>query len=256
MRYHIDTIPVWDAMKLDSECPLCALRRQIERGEVGRFLGGSVMEPDTRIQVNANGFCQRHHVLLYAQQNRLGHALMTHTHMRETRQAADRIFAAAETGAQGKDAPFMKRALGKGGQDALIAAADALDALTGSCILCDSIAENMNRYAYTFLHLFIHDTAFRQAFEQSKGLCLRDASLLLRMAADALKGKEQAEFAAAVRRLTIGNMQRVEDELEWFTLKFDYRNADKPWNNSRDALDRAVTKLRSWCLGAEPDGKK
>ena len=256
MRYHIDTIPVWDALKLDSECPMCALRRQIERSEVDRFLGGSVMEPDTRIRVNAKGFCQRHHVLLYEQQNRLGHALMTHTHMRETRQAADKILAAAETGAQGKDASFMKRAMGKGGQDALTAAADALDALTGTCILCDSIADNMNRYAYTLLHLYTHDSAFRTAFEASKGVCLKDASLLLRMAAEELRGKDQADFAADIRRLTADSMKRVEDELEWFTLKFDYRNADKPWNNSRDALDRAVTKLRAWCLGAEPDEKK
>ncbi len=163
MRYHIDTIPVWDALKLDTECPLCVLHRQIERGEVDRFLGGSVMEPDVRIRVNAKGFCRRHHVLLYAQQNRLGHALMTHTHMRETRQAAEKILAAAEQGAQGREASFMKRAMGKGGQDALTAAADALDALTGSCILCESIDSNMNRYAYTLLHLFTHETAFREA---------------------------------------------------------------------------------------------
>ena len=38
MRYHIDTIPVWDAVKLDGECPLCALRRKLELGEVERFL--------------------------------------------------------------------------------------------------------------------------------------------------------------------------------------------------------------------------
>ena len=256
MRYHIDTIPVWDAVKLESECPFCALRRQVERGEVDRFLGGSVMEPDTRVRVNAKGFCQRHHILLYAQQNRLGHALMTHTHMRETRQAADKILEAAAQGAQGKEASFMKRAMGRGGQDALTAAADALDALTGTCILCDSIADNMNRYAYTLLHLFTHDAAFRQAFESSKGVCLKDAALLLRMGAEALRGKEQSEFAAALQKLTAGNMKRVEDELEWFTLKFDYRNADKPWNNSRNALDRAVLKLRSWCMGAEPDEKK
>ena len=31
MRYHIDTIPVWDAMKLDGECLLCALERKTER---------------------------------------------------------------------------------------------------------------------------------------------------------------------------------------------------------------------------------
>ena len=28
MRYHIDTIPVWDAAKIDGECLLCALQRR------------------------------------------------------------------------------------------------------------------------------------------------------------------------------------------------------------------------------------
>ena len=96
MRYHIDTIPVWDAMKLEGECPLCALRRRNELLDVDRFLGASVMEPDTRIQVNDIGFCAHHQMLLYEQKNRLGHALMTHTHMRETRQAAEKILDAAE----------------------------------------------------------------------------------------------------------------------------------------------------------------
>ena len=43
MRYHIDTIPVWDALKQQGECPLCALRRSIEAADVDRFLGGSVI---------------------------------------------------------------------------------------------------------------------------------------------------------------------------------------------------------------------
>ena len=258
MRYHIDTIPVWDALKENGECPLCSLRRREEMGEVERFLGGSVMEPDTRIQVNAKGFCQRHHVLLYAQQNRLGHALMTHTHMRETRTQAQSIFAqAAQGAAEGKNASLMKRALGKsGGKDALAAAADALDALTGSCILCDRLADSMNRYAYTLLHLYVSDSAFHDAFAQGKGVCLKDAALLLRMAGETLNAKQQADFAATLQSLMEENLQRVEDELEWFTLKFDYRNADKPWNNSRDALERAVAKLRGWCVGAEPGAKK
>ena len=34
MRYHIDTIPVWDAMKLDGECLLCALRRKEKRNAI------------------------------------------------------------------------------------------------------------------------------------------------------------------------------------------------------------------------------
>ena len=47
MRYHIDTIPVWDAMKLGGECLMCALERKTELGEAERYLGASVMEPET-----------------------------------------------------------------------------------------------------------------------------------------------------------------------------------------------------------------
>ena len=65
MRYHIDTIPVWDALKLDGECLLCALERKTELGEAERYLGASVMEPDTRVQVNDKGFCRRHHAMLF-----------------------------------------------------------------------------------------------------------------------------------------------------------------------------------------------
>ena len=33
------------------------------------------------------------------------------------------------------------------------------------------------------------------------------------------------------------------------TLKFDYRNKDKPWGNSQDAVERAINKLRGKCVG-------
>ena len=40
-------------------------------------------------------------------------------------------------------------------------------------------------------------------------------------------------------------MKRVRDELDWFIDKFDYVNADKPWNNSQDALPRSIIKTNS-----------
>ncbi|NMD38252.1 MAG: ABC transporter substrate-binding protein, partial [Christensenellaceae bacterium] len=51
MKYHIDTIPIWDAFKLESECPLCVIKRHFELQECEKFLGASVMDPDTRIRV-------------------------------------------------------------------------------------------------------------------------------------------------------------------------------------------------------------
>ena len=91
MRYHIDTIPVWDAMKLDGECLMCALERKTELGEAERYLGASVMEPDVRVKVNDRGFCRKHHAMLFSMSNRLGHALMLESHMIEIRQKMDRI---------------------------------------------------------------------------------------------------------------------------------------------------------------------
>ena len=118
MRYHIDTIPVWDAMKLDGECFLCALKRKTEIGEVEHYLGASVMEPDTRIQVNHKGFCCNHQVMLtvIGKDNRLGHALMLESHVAETRErlekACKRIRSARMTEAGGRTlfnlVPFVK----------------------------------------------------------------------------------------------------------------------------------------------------
>ena len=100
MKYHIDTIPVWDAMKRDGECLLCALERKTELGEAERYLGASVMEPDIRVQVNKKGFCRKHHGMLFGMSNRLGHALMLESHTIETRERMAATFAKLNSAAE------------------------------------------------------------------------------------------------------------------------------------------------------------
>ena len=257
MAYHLDTIPVWDAVKLEGECPLCALRRRSELIDVDRYLGASVMEPDTRIQVNQKGFCPRHQVLLYAQKNRLGHALMMHTHLKETRRRLGPLMEEARSAARrGADTPAVKRLFGKAdSQGDVKQAARKLREMTDSCILCDSIEENTNRYAYTLLHLYKNDPDFRRTFSASKGVCLKDMALLMDMAQDSLSGRHLADFVNDLCAAVDRSLTKMEGDLEGFTLKFDYRNADKPWGDSRGSLERTVNKLRGWCLGDEPNPK-
>ena len=258
MRYHIDTIPVWDAVKLEGECPLCALRRRNELIDVDRFLGASVMEPDTRIQVNDKGFCAHHQVLLYAQKNRLGHALMMHTHLKETMKKLEPLMDSAQAAAGKSSAtPALKRWVkGKGeGAADLKDAADKIRRLSTTCILCDTIEEHTRRYAYTLLHLYKTDSSFRRAFAASKGVCLPDMAMLLDMAEEALSGQELADFVKDLRTAMENSLTKMEKDLEGFTLKFDYRNADKPWGDSRGSLERTVNKLQGWCLGEEPNPK-
>ena len=37
-------------------------------------------------------------------------------------------------------------------------------------------------------------------------------------------------------------MKRVNEDISWFIDKFDYRNQDAPWKNSKDALPRGIIK--------------
>ena len=256
MRYHLDTIPVWDAMKLEGECLLCALERKTELGEAERYLGASVMEPDVRIKVNHEGFCRRHHAMLFGLSNRLGHALMLESHMIENRErmrkTGEKLNKAAEAL---KNASLGERLTGKtkGAFAAVTEAAAEIREMASSCLMCDTIEENMNRYLHTFFHLYQNDSDFRKRFAASKGLCLPHTARLLEAAPGELGAKELGEFIQVLTRLQAENLDRIQEDISWFIKKFDYRFEKDDWKNSKDAVERTVNKVRGWCVGKEPN---
>ena len=244
MKLHIDTAPVWEVYREDHECPLCAINDRVEAASVEYFLGDSVMEPSQRIEVNEKGFCGRHFKLMFDAGNRLGLALMTHTYMKNTlkwlRENAESAVAAAEAEA-GK--PVFKRVIGKKGEGLAICG-DSVLALEDKCVMCERIRENMQRYVYTILYMYKRESEFPKLFEGSKGMCLMHYAQTLKMAPEHLSGDALKRFVRTLTDIETANLQRVADELEWFTRKFDYRNEDKPWGNSRDAVERSLNKLR------------
>ena len=40
------------------------------------------------------------------------------------------------------------------------------------------------------------------------------------------------------------NLSRVAGDVDWMIEKFDYKHADDPWKNSKDAVQRAMQKLK------------
>ncbi|NLW20152.1 MAG: hypothetical protein GXY84_02110 [Clostridiales bacterium] len=250
MKYHIDTIPVWDAMHLDSECPLCALRRSTERLLISRSLGASVMSPDTRIRVNDLGFCPQHHQMMHLQPggNRLGHGLMMLSHLQTLRPRVSQALKAG--GGQGQGGGFSR--LFRRQASASVGGGSPLQPLCAGCTVCEELETQSKRQAASLLHLWNTEAAFREAFLASKGLCLPHTELTLAMSGELLSGERLASYAQAAGQLLEDSLTRLEEELAWFTQKFDYRNAQKDWGTSRDALERVVNKLRGWCLGPEP----
>lgn len=245
MKIHIDTAPIWESYKTDCECPLCLLNAKVENANVDYFLGESVMEPDQRVEVNQKGFCTRHFKMMYDAGNRLGLGLMTHTYMKETVKAlkkhAESIKSCAASEAQ---KPIYKRIGPKKGGD-VANEARKIREIEEKCILCERLKDNMERYIYTILYMYRHEKEFPELFAASKGMCLMHYRQTLEMAPRHLSGETLKKFVDTLVDIEMNNFDRMEQEIEWFTLKFDYRNEDKPWGNSRDAVKRSINKLRS-----------
>ena len=243
MKYHIDTIPVWDAYKVEDECPLCVLEYRSERSYIDFFLSGSVMEPDTRIEVNKTGFCPPHFQLLYNEKNRLGLALITHTHLKET---IDRFKKLADIAVNNRSKGFsiIKKITGSSSTDTPITRmAEWLDTSREQCMVCSRLGVTLNRYAYTILHLWEKDKDFHETFKQSKGFCLHQLALVRKRAEENMSSAKLAKFIEELMDIQIQSLETLEKDLLWFTQKFDYRNQDKPWGNSKDALPRTLQKL-------------
>jgi hypothetical protein len=242
VRMHIDTIPVWDAYKAGGECPLCRLKLINEANYVSSFIGASVMEPATRVEVNKKGFCLRHNRLMFEGDNKLGLALITHTYMKDTIKALAE--GAKKSGAGRRGGLFGTPRGGRAPHGHANNLALAAEALAGTCILCERLDNTMHRYAYTILHMWGHEAEFRKAFNASKGFCIPHCAQLLKLAPDYIGGRDMDAFIKELADLQLNNLSRVADELEWFTQKFDYKNKEKPWGSSRDAVERAILKLR------------
>lgn len=241
MRQHIDTAPVWEAYRQDCECPLCALAAKAEASLVSYFLGESVMQPSQRVEVNEKGFCADHFKKLYDAGNRLGLALMTHTYMKNTLGALKENAARAREAA-GSGRSVLTRLGGRKGGD-MQEVAQALGRIERSCLLCKRMRESMERYVYTLLYMYGHEAEFPALLMQSKGMCLRHYAQTLEMAPKHLSGDRLRQFVETLTDIEIRSFERIAGELEGFTNQFDYRNQDKPWGNSRDAVRRAVNKL-------------
>ena len=237
MKEHIDTIPVHEAYETGDECPFCWLERQVEQKAI-RYTAGpgaSYMEPDVRGVTDSQGFCRAHFKKLYDYGNSLGNALMMQSYMIGMRKELDAQLDSFETPA--KKGLFSKKPEGE------LPLLQWLQKKNSSCFLCGKINYNMRRYYATFFHL-IKEADFRAKVENSKGLCMHHFEKLLENAPEFLANGQREWFYETMNNLMRDNLARVQEDLDWFIDKFDYRNASADWKNSKDAVSRSMQKLK------------
>ena len=236
MKYELETIPVWDAYRAASECPLCLLLRRAEAEFVRFYVGHSVMVPEMRVQVNDAGFCRVHFPMLLDGGNRLGLALITHTHLGELRKRLERHLLA------GKSGGALKKEITR--------LATLVTEQLDRCLICDRLRDRFLRYAYTIVHLWQNDADFRTEFLASRGFCLDHLVGQLQMARDTLPGARLPAFVAETAELQGRAWDRLEGELLTFTGKFDYRSTGPTRPATKQSVADAIAKL----TGANPAG--
>ena len=244
MKEQLYTIPVNEAFEEKTECPVCSMYHSIEEGALEFTLGPSYMEDDVRMVTDRMGFCERHVEKLYERGNRLGLALMLKTH-------ADRMINEVEK-KQKSLKPFKKSSFLKRGGNEKNEVSDYLDKLETSCFVCSRVDEIFERYIATMFWLYENDPDFRTRFKECKGFCNSHYSLLLKKSPEAIGTAQAAEFNAVCSEIWLNNVKRVRDDLSWFIDKFDYRYADEPWKDSKDALQRSMMKNNS--IYYKPEG--
>ncbi len=245
MQDSIYTIPVTEVYETPCECPLCALQSRFEQDRIRYYLGPSLMEPDNRIETNDAGFCGRHFAMMYGTQtNRLGLGLILDTYMTEQNLRLQKL--AGEASRQAPEKKSFFASLKSQPKDSA-KAADAIlaywEAHEKECCICRDLEKTMDRYLEVIFHLYFTQKEFQERFDGGLGYCMKHFTRLLAYARKHLSGGKQDVFLTALLRQQQENLTRMQGEVNWFTKKFDYRNAEAPWGNSRDALPRSICKM-------------
>lgn len=255
MREKIYTIPVSEAFKIECECPLCLIERRLEDENIEYVLGPSLMEPDKRMETNDKGFCKRHFEQLYNKQtNRLGLGLIIDTHLCEQNARLKKMFEnELETMKKDSDLSFVKGISNKvtakqtDTEKFIENIISELNNLEKKCAVCHKLDYTMERYIDVILYLWFKEEDFKELFNSKKGFCLKHLKQLLVGTQKHLSAKQAAVFVNSLLNQQFQNMDRLQQEVTWFTKKFDYRNNDAPWGNSKDSLIRSIQKLVGFC---------
>lgn len=234
MKEKIYSIPVNDAFNEICECPVCAMRKVLEDNAVQYTMGPSYMEEDTRAMTDALGFCQKHVKDVYHMENRLGMSLVLKTHFDKVIHDVKKMSVVPV-----KPKSLFKKETEKS------PIVDYVEKLNSTCFVCKRIDDVFDRYIDTIFYLWKSDDTFRKKFDSCKGFCTTHYAGLIKESTNKLKGDDLTTFVDTLNSLYIVNMERVRDDLEWFINKNDYKYANEPWNNAKDAIPRALTKSNS-----------
>ena len=237
MKEKLYTIELHDALTSGDECPFCWLERKLEQEALEFVLGSSYMESDTRDQTDRAGFCRRHTKAMFDYGNNLGNAWIFKTRLAWLRQGLKKEMDGFAPGQKGMFGSLKE----KDGQESSLRGWIRRE--ESHCYICGRVDETYQRVLDTFVYQVKGEKEFLDLVRASKGFCIHHFGDLAEVCDRKLGKKEKDQVFPLLFEQMERELSRVQEDIDWLIEKYDYRNRDKDWKNSQDAVQRVMQKI-------------
>ena len=240
MKEQIHTIPINDALDNAGECLFCYIERRTEEHCMNFVLGhgASYMEADIREMTDKAGFCRAHFKKMFDYGNTLGNGWILKTHYKKMIGEMKQEIKSYSPGKISLKDKFLKASESANPIGRWVTSKEE------SCYICNYFKDHYDRYLETFFIMYKEDSEFRAKIDNGKGFCLPHFGDLCEASDSKLSENDRREFYSRISKLMLDNMDRLYEDVAWLIEKFDYRNKDADWKNSKDAIQRGMQKLK------------
>lgn len=222
MKDTIYTIPVTEIFDEECFCPFCTLEKRLEDEEISYALGPAMMEPDYRGLTNSKGFCKNHIIMLNSLPKVLPMALVLKSRMKNLNESLKMPEITEK---------FKKKDIKK-----LEDYIENIEKTGSSCVVCDRMKNNQDRYMDTFVELIAKKDDFFKKVKESNGFCMPHYAKILKHAKKALNSKELLKVVSGLYELQQKKFDKYQSDTEVFIDSFDYKNAGKPCSAPGDTV--------------------
>ncbi len=217
MKETICTIPINDIWGVKKGCPICRMYELLEQQYAEFITGSAMMDPETRVQTNEKGFCDKHFAKIVQVGKRLPNALILQTHLMEIMEK----YMPKDTNSK----PDKKRLA-------------ALKQMQDTCYICDRIHFDVDHFMQTVFAEWQKSEEFRKLYREQEYICLDHYRLVTELSMKHLPSKHHASFHHDTATLCKNQLQLLIDDTSHFCKMFDYQSRGADWGNSKDAIER------------------
>lgn len=222
-RLSIEHIRIYESFEKKEKCALCRSIEEFENQVLNSISTDLVMDLDFFPKFGDEyTFCDYHMSKMEDMRDKLGMAIM----LKKLITLEIRKMESGQPENKGSKL-FMKKLHDK------------------KCFVCEKVnIKAMNSDISITLDLWKNKESFRENFKGQEYFCFKHNRLLINEAKNKLSKKEFQVFREEITNVQMKYCKELENDLEWFINKFDYRYSNEPWYNAKDSIYRAREILR------------